>query len=282
MKRLCFLSCQSLEAHVTDENLAIEELEKKGEYTVTTIPWDGHADWRSFDLVITRTTWDYHKRPTEFLEKLKVIASQTKLLNSAPTVEWNIHKGYLKELESKGVRIVPTHIFTFPGDITPPTTWTYQQFILKPAISASAYKTIIVQRAELNTDTIKSQLHAGDWILQPFMEEIKRGEISLIYFNKKFSHSILKVPKAGDFRVQEEHGGHITNFSPSAALLAESQALLDMVPYDLLFARVDMVHWHDEYVLMEIELIEPALYFRTHPQSPQNFKDALDKIFTTP
>ena len=52
--------------------------------------------------------------------------------------------------------------------------------------------------------------------------------------------------------------------------------------FDLLFARVDVVNWRGTYVLMEIELIEPALYFRTSSQSVKNFKAALDKIFTNP
>jgi glutathione synthase/RimK-type ligase-like ATP-grasp enzyme len=282
MKNLCFLTCQSLEGLVIDDTLAITELEKDGAYKVASIPWDDEADWASFDLVIIRTTWDYHKRPVEFVDKLKFISARAKLLNSVEVVEWNFHKGYLKELESKGVKIVPTQMFKFPGKIEVPSDWNYQRLIVKPAISANAYKTIIVERKDLNSDEITSQLHAGDWMLQPFMEEIKQGEVSLHFFNKQFSHGILKVPKAGDFRVQEEHGGHISAFVPDAKLLQDSTDLVNKVPFDLLYARVDVVNWQGNYVLMEIELIEPALYFRTSSQSVKNFKLALDKIFTSP
>ena len=265
-----------------DDTLAIAELEKDGAYKVTSIPWDDKADWGSFDLVIIRTTWDYHKRPVEFVDKLRFISTQAKLLNSVGVVEWNFHKGYLKELESKGVKIVPTQMFKFPGKIEVPGDWNYQRLIVKPAISANAYKTIIVERKDLNKGEITSQLHAGDWMLQPFMEEIKQGEISLHFFNKQFSHGILKVPKAGDFRVQEEHGGLISAFVPDSQLLQDSTDLVNKVPFDLLYARVDVVNWQGNYVLMEIELIEPALYFRTSSQSVKNFKLALDKIFTSP
>lgn len=281
MKNICFLSCQSLEGHVTDDTLAVAELEKHGTYKVTTIPWDDEADWAAFDLVITRTTWDYHKRPAEFVAKLKYISTQTTLMNSVGVVEWNFHKGYLKELESKGVKIVPTQMFKYPGKIEIPASWNYQRLIVKPAISANAYKTIIVERGDLNSEAVLSQLHDGDWMLQPFMEEIKQGEVSLHFFNKEFSHGILKVPKGGDFRVQEEHGGHISSFAPDAKLLKESTDLVKKVPFDLLFARVDVVFWQGNYVLMEIELIEPALYFRTSTESVVNFKAALDKFFTT-
>jgi glutathione synthase/RimK-type ligase-like ATP-grasp enzyme len=282
MKKICFLSCQSLEGHIIDDTLAIAELEKDGAYKVTSIPWDDEANWKDFDLVVTRTTWDYHKRPAEFVAKLKFISSQVRLLNSVEVVEWNFHKGYLKELEAKGVKIVPTEMFKLPGKITVPASWDYKKFIVKPAISANAYKTIIVKLEDLNSEAVITQLHAGDWMLQPFMEEITQGEVSLHFFNKKFSHGILKVPKPGDFRVQEEHGGLISPFVPDAQLLIDATSLVEKVPFDLLFARVDVVNWRGTYVLMEIELIEPALYFRTSSQSVKNFKAALDKIFTNP
>jgi glutathione synthase/RimK-type ligase-like ATP-grasp enzyme len=282
MKKICFLSCQSLEGHIIDDTLAIAELEKSDAYQVTSIPWDNEANWADFDLVIIRTTWDYHKRPVEFVEKLKFIAGKAKLLNAPEVVEWNFHKGYLKELEAKGVKIVPTQMFKYPGEILVPADWDYEKFIVKPAISANAYKTMIVARKDLNSPAVLSELYAGDWMLQPFIEEIKQGEVSLHFFNKQFSHGIIKVPKPGDFRVQEEHGGHVTVFLPDADLLKDATDLVTKVPFDLLYARVDVVNWRGHYVLMEIELIEPALYFRTSSQAVKNFKAALDKIFTNP
>jgi hypothetical protein len=41
------------------------------------------------------------------------------------------------------------------------------------------------------------------------MEEILQGELSFMFFNGNFSHSTLKVPKTGDFRVQSEYGGTV-------------------------------------------------------------------------
>ena len=282
MKRICFLSCQSLEGHIIDDTLAQAELENTGDYHITWIPWDDEADWTSFDLVIVRTTWDYHTRPKEFLAKLKLIASQAKLMNAAEVIEWNFHKGYLKELESKGVRIVPTQLFQFPGQVTLPQDWSESRFIIKPAISANAYKTMVVTRKEVEEGSFAPELYPGDWILQPFMGEITQGEVSLHFFNKTFSHGITKIPKTGDFRVQEEHGGSIRPFFPTPALLEESLELLEKIPFDLLYARVDVVFWRGHYVLMEIELIEPALYFRTNSQSVRNYKEAIDKIFISP
>jgi glutathione synthase/RimK-type ligase-like ATP-grasp enzyme len=279
MKRICFLSCQSLKGLVNDDGLVITELKKNGEYQVTEIPWDNEADWASFDLAVVRTTWDYVPRFQEFLKKLEFIASQTKLLNSLEVIQWNYHKGYLKELESRGVNIVPTVMFAFPGEIKIPSQWKEERFIVKPAISATAFKTMIVSREDLTKESFLAELFPGDWMLQPFLEEIKQGEVSLHFFGKKFSHGIIKLPRPGDFRVQEEHGGSIQEFTPDQGLLDFSDHLLAQVPFDLLLARVDVVKWKNEYVLMELELIEPALSFRTSSQSVRSFKAALDKIF---
>ena len=281
-KNICFLSCRDVDNLIVDDHLAIKQMEELGEYKVSTIAWDDEADWSSFDLVVIRTTWDYVPRHAEFLKKLEKIASLTKLLNTPEVVKWNHHKGYLKELEAKGVAIVPTVMFKYPGEISIPSGWKYSKFIVKPAISATAFKTIIVSRAEVETLAFKDMMTEGDWLLQPFLEEITVGEISLCFFNKRFSHACIKIPKAGDFRVQEEHGGDIQQFSPDAELLELGQDLMDKIPFELLYGRVDLARFDGRYVLMELELIEPSLYFRTNPQAAVNFKAGIDKTFTTP
>ena len=282
VKKICFLSCHDVDQLVMDDHLAIHEMEKNGEYIVTTIPWDDEADWASFDLVVIRTTWDYVPRYAEFLKKLEKIATVATILNPPEVVKWNIHKGYLKELESKGVTIVPTHMFKYPGEIKIPAGWSYQKYIVKPAISATAYKTIIVSKENIESLSFKEMMTEGDWLLQPFLEEIKLGELSLIFFHKKFSHACIKIPKSGDFRVQEEHGGDIQNMTPDKDLLSMAQDLVNKIPFDLFYGRVDLVKFGDKYALMELELIEPSLYFRRSPQAAINFKAGIDKIFTTP
>lgn len=282
MKKLCLLSCQSLDGYIVDDELLVKELELNGEYSVSTIPWDNEADWSTFDLVIIRTTWDYAQRSEEFLKKLSFIAAQTRLCNSPEVVKWNIHKGYLSELALKGAKLVPTHMFKFPGPILVPSDWKHEKLIIKPAISAGSFKTMIVTREDLETDKLKSELFAGDWMLQPFLEEIKKGEVSLHFFDKTFSHGIIKIPKEGDFRVQEEFGGNIRPFSPDDSLLKQAQELVNLIPFELLYARVDMLLYQGNYLLMELELIEPALYFSTNSQAVKNFKVALDKIFISP
>jgi glutathione synthase/RimK-type ligase-like ATP-grasp enzyme len=113
---------------------------------------------------------------------------------------------------------------------------------------------------------------------QPFLPQIADGEISLIYFNKQFSHALLKVPKAGEFRVQEEFGGAIIALKPDEKLLAVGDKIISAVSDDLLYARVDLVPYENDFALMELELIEPALYFRTDVTAVDNFSKALKNV----
>ena len=115
-------------------------------------------------------------------------------------------------------------------------------------------------------------------MVQPFMNNIiDEGEYSLFYFGGEYSHAILKLPAPGDFRVQEEHGGDIQPVEPSIELRVVGEKtvrLLDEVP---LYARVDFVRdADDQFLLMEMELIEPALYFRMDKDSPERFAQAVN------
>jgi len=107
---------------------------------------------------------------------------------------------------------------------------------------------------------------------------VQEGEYSLFYFNGDYSHTILKTPKPGDFRVQEEHGGLIVGVQPSDDLLAAGAQVISNSPENLLYARVDLVtDGHGGYYLVELELIEPALFLGTDHAAPERFANAINR-----
>ncbi len=271
---IVLLSCDSLEGYVVDDNFLVEELTKNG-HKVTTLSWTKNTDWSQFDCAILRTTWDYMERPQEFFSKMEHISNQTKLYNSLETIKWNIHKSYLENFSKKGIQIVPTIFFKDHETIHIPKDWG-DKVVIKPSISAGSYKTLIKTRDDIEKRTYQSDLFPGDWMCQPFLPEISKGEISLIYFNKIFSHALLKVPKDGEFRVQEEFGGGVIPLEVTPALLSIGAEVMNAVSDKLLYARVDLISYQSSYALMELELIEPALYFRTHPEAASNFVKALN------
>jgi hypothetical protein len=110
----------------------------------------------------------------------------------------------------------------------------------------------------------------------------------LFYFAGHFSHCIVKQPKSGDFRVQEEHGGQMQLITADESLLTAGRHVMAALPAEALYARVDLVSLapsgtpltaDPNYALMEVELIEPSLYFNMDPQSPQRFVQAFVETF---
>ena len=118
-----------------------------------------------------------------------------------------------------------------------------------------------------------------DFLVQPFIKNIRiEGEYSLIYFGNRLSHVLLKTPKNGDFRVQEEHGGILKAINkPESSLIDFGNKVMETIPYQCLFSRVDVVRGSNNYLLMEVELIEPSLYFNMDLNSPQMFAEIFNK-----
>ncbi len=283
MRKACFLSMDNLGDFVVDDNLTFEPLKKLG-WDVETLSWRAkNIDWAQFEAVVIRTPWDYQNSPKEFLEVLKEIGQATRLENPFDIVKWNMRKTYMRELAENGVTIVPTIFSDDSIDEDAFQTWQKEfntdEIIIKPTISATANDTFRV-------DAYKSQLaeifQDREYMVQPFIKNIiTEGEFSLFYFGGEISHAILKTPKPNDFRVQEDFGGIIRGIKPSEELLKAGSYILEKIGRNLLYTRIDFVRIElKEFALMELELIEPALYFRINPNSANLFAKAFNRLMS--
>lgn len=285
MKKAAFLTTDNLDGFVTDDELLREPLETIG-WTVQPVSWRAkNIDWNAFDIVIIRTPWDYQNDYRAFLTVLENIErSSAQLENGIELVRWNIRKTYLRDLEARGIDIVST-IWGTGLDATRLCSLFIElhtgELVLKPTISANADYTfrLSLQSVDGQLSELESVFGKREWMAQPFMERIiDEGEFSLMYFTGSFSHCILKTPKPGDFRVQEEHGATITAVLAEPALIADGNRVLTVLGGNPLYARADFVRTcHNDFALMELELIEPALYFRMDPSSPRRFAQALER-----
>ena len=247
--------------------------------------WDDDSiDWTTFDYLLFRNTWDYYQKENTFNDWLKKMESLgIKTLNPLAVIQQNKHKFYLKELEKKGVLILPT-IFLEKNskknlENILPESW--KKIVIKPAFSAGSYLTKLVDSSELEPIQKEFEEHfeTKDFLLQEFRPEIKElGETSLIFFNGNFSHAINKKPVEGDFRVQIQYGGNYTLVEPSIELFTQAEAILKQIPEKLLYARIDGIVKDKHLHLMEIELIEPDLYFDIAIGSRERFVEAFLKV----
>jgi glutathione synthase/RimK-type ligase-like ATP-grasp enzyme len=253
---------------------------------------DEDVDWAGFDCVVIRSTWDYFEKFPAFLAWLKGLEeAHVRVFNPIPAMTANSDKVYLKELASLGARTVPTRwidrgatadevaavVANLPkGDV-----------VVKPSVSAGAYRTGRFKEGDVKgmqalAEMIAKEAHV---LVQPFMPEIlSQGEYSFLFFGDEFSHAVIKTPKPGDFRVQWTHGGRHKRVDPSPDLLRQATQIfqasrrLKGCGGDRLYTRVDGVVRGSELLCVEIELIEPYLFFEEDERAPARFVQALENL----
>lgn len=269
-----------------DDDLVHPHLQNLG-WDVQNIPWDSPVDWDEFDLVIIRSPWDYQDHLTDFIPVLnRIEASGAVLLNSLDTVLWNIDKKYLFELQAKGVELVPTvaaHGLKKSDLESAFRRFNTSELIVKPMIGANADDTFRIPReAPFDLESVTAKFRNRECMIQPFMKHIvEEGEYSLMYFDGKLSHTILKTVRAGDYRVQEEHGGGVVPIEkPDALLIDQASKAMNALDHKPLYARVDLVRTvQNTFALMELELIEPCLYFRFDKNAAKAFAECIHRTW---
>ncbi|HJS23838.1 MAG TPA: hypothetical protein VJ751_05760 [Pyrinomonadaceae bacterium] len=280
--RVALLSIEDLSDFVADDELLVEPLRRLG-HDAEFVPWQAAVEWRKYGGVVIRTTWDYQNHLPAFLSVLREIETQTRLANPLEIVKWNADKKIcLQDIEKRGGKIVPTIWSDSKIDGRQIQAWFEQlqtdEMVIKPTIGANAQYAFRLRRGAVDAGELSEAFEKRSYMVQPFMRGIvEEGEFSLFYFNGEYSHTILKTPKAGDFRVQEEHGGIIRATKPAADLLATGEKIMQYISPTPLYARVDFVRTDEsEFVVVELELIEPSMYLREAAHAPQMFAEAID------
>ncbi len=277
MISIALLTCQKLPELTPADQLLIPELAKHNIKATPAIWDDPSIDWTQFDYLIFRNTWDYYEKETEFNNWLKHIEFlQIKTLNSLETIYKNKHKFYLKNLQNNGIPILPTFFIEKTNALNLkeiiPNHW--EKIIIKPAFSGGSFSTTLFEKSEIDKINLQYSDFAKEkeLLIQKYFPEIETlGETSFVFFNKIFSHCINKKPVNGDFRIQVQFGGKYTTIEPNKALIAKAQKIVNTFDEDLLYARVDGIVIENELYLMEIECIEPDLYFDYSNGSLQRF-----------
>lgn len=262
--------------------------------TPSTPAWDAEIDWSRFDAVLLRCTWDYHERAEAFLAWCVATSRVTHLANGPGVVRWNLDKRYLAELEGRGLPIADT-VWLEPHasgeaidrgiDEALERGWT--RCMMKPAIAANAWGTL---RLDLGAPDARDQIHAHlarpEWGPRPFLMQTylssveTEGELSIIVIDGVPTHGVRKVPARGDYRVQEDWGARDVPWEPERDALELARRAFevarDATGEDLLYGRVDLLRdARGALVLNELELVEPALFFRHGPEAATRLARAL-------
>ena len=261
--------------NVLDEDAFVVNALKAEGLNAIRLAWDdANFDWNSTKCIIFRTTWDYFDRFSEFSVWLTKVSKQTTLINSEAIIRWNIDKHYLQDLQKNNVHIAETHFIEKGTQTTLKQlhrSLQWNETVLKPCVSGAARHTYKLNAENLDAhETIFQELISEEaMMLQPFQYNIvEKGEISLMVFNGQFTHAVLKKAKAGDFRVQDDFGGSVHDYQPTAQEIAFAENTVRACKELPLYARVDIFEDNNGHIaLSELELIEPELWFRKHPEA---------------
>ncbi|MCW2955067.1 MAG: hypothetical protein JWQ48_4237 [Conexibacter sp.] len=289
--RVAFVTCATLPALVADDLLLGDAARAHGIEAVPCV-WDDPAvEWETFDGCLVRSAWDYHLRRDAFTTWSREVAAAIPLWNGPDVIAWNTDKRYLRDFAAAGVPVVPTAWAARGASLDLAALLAdhgWEEAIVKPAVGigssgisrvrdggvvaggaiVSGGGAISVPRGAVAAQTALDALLAQDDVLvQPFAPSVlERGELSLIFFEGVLSHAIRKRPSDGDFRVQAGWGGTIepARAGPAArGVAAQALAQLDGTP---LYARVDLLEEDvDAPWLIELELVDPVLYFGEDP-----------------
>jgi hypothetical protein len=280
--RIALVTCVDYPHLTQDDQILVEALRSAG-YQPIAEEWDRPAaPWESYGAVIIRSPWDYFHRVPEFLGWLDSLQGRPiRLFNPLRTLRWNVRKTYLREIEAAGVPIVPTH-WVAEGStlslraICEERGWT--EVVVKPTYSGTAFGTWRAGPVITPADDARLLAAAAEreQMIQPFVREVQTGgEHSLIFFGGRYSHAVLKRPASGDFRVQADFGGSVNLVDAGPGLLAQAERVLRQAPTPCLYARVDGCLVGKVFQLMELEVLEPTLFFGLAPHSADRFVEAL-------
>jgi len=239
------------------------------------LAWDDPAvDWTRARTTVLRSAWNYPQQRERFLAWAERTASVSELWNPLPVVRWNTHKGYLVELEQAGLPVAPTMLVprgasVVLAGILEERGW--DEVVIKPAVSAASFRTRRISRldAEEGQRHLQALLVDGDVLVQRYLPSVEGyGERALVWIDGELTHAIRKSPR---FEGQDESvSGEAMPISPAEAALA--RRVVAAVRGKLLYARIDVAPGPDgDPVLMELELVEPSLFFPQGPSALERF-----------
>jgi glutathione synthase/RimK-type ligase-like ATP-grasp enzyme len=281
MTDVALVTCAALPGLYPDDRALLPALEDVG-ISAEPVVWEDRLyPWRSVGLCMVRSVWDYAFRREAFLAWAARTARMTTVWNPPELVEWNTHKAYLVDLESRGVPVVPTVVLRRGRHVDLRTEMRdrgWPSVVLKAAVAQTGRYALKVgaddvDRGQAHLDRI---LPHEDMLLQPFLPTIAEGELSVTVVDGAVTHAVHKRAAPGDFRVHVDFGGAEERREPSSDEAAVVEAALGALPVRTLYGRVDLVVGLDgRPAVMELEVVEPDLFFRHAPEAARRLAEAV-------
>ena len=275
--RVALVTCIDIPEPDPDEAVLVGAFDEAG-IEVDLLPWDDPAATpEKYDLCILRSCWNYPEHPEEFEAWLESVNGVSRLYNPLEVCRWNLRKTYLREYDALGISTIPTE-FVERGHAIDVESLIEQRgwsrFVVKPTISAGSLMTERFDANEVDRAQkfLSDGAHERDWMIQEYLEAVEGpiGEHAIVFIDGQCSHAVRKSPR---FHDDEERISDA--FVPNDEQKVLASRILERVP-EILYGRVDMIQDSDgKWLLAELELLEPSLFFLQHPPALNRFIEAV-------
>jgi len=269
LSRLAILTGES-KPELSDDGQAVSSQFERRNMQVEQVSWtDQSVDWDAYSAVLVQSCWGYYTDPERFRGLLaELSAADVAVYNPIAALRWNMHKSYLLDLATDGIRIPSTVVCDAESDISLEGVlrqqgWT--QAVIKPAVGAGStdvWRTSLSE-APTHNERFRAAVATGDLLVQEFVPEIIAGERSAVFMRGTYSHAWNDTPEADDFSAFDDTD---LTYEPTASIRNAAETVVETAcerigcePSALPYARVDYVERDGRLVLLELELIEPYL-----------------------
>jgi hypothetical protein len=225
---------------------------------------DPDADWDAPHPTIIRSTWNYAFHLPAFLAWIDRVSAAGPLFNPRDVVRANVYKRYMIELRERGVPIVPTTLVERGATCELPAT----KVVIKPEVGGGSFNAKVFEDGRDGIDHLRFVTTTGAALVQPYVDSVDAyGERSLIWIDGELTHAIRKTPRFAGYNECVEGPFPIADDERVVAGAA-------LAPYvdRIFYGRVDLVRDRDgKPMVMELELVEPSLFFPKYPPALERF-----------
>jgi len=268
MKQLRIATCLTLPEPDVDEVPLSEALAAAG-VEAQLLAWDDPAvDWSAPIPTIIRSTWNYALALDAFLAWIDRVPV---LWNPRDVVHDNVRKRYLLALHARGVPVVPTLLVERGQTAELPPA----RIVIKPEVGGGSLHARVFEPGDPEAMQHLAFITArGAALVQPYLRSVDDyGERSLVWIDGELTHAIRKTPR---------FVGDAEKIEGPFPIADDERAVADaaLAPYKerILYGRVDVARDDGGApVVMELELVEPSLFFLRYPPSLDRYIAGLGK-----
>lgn len=266
------VSCDAWERRVYDDLLLQKSFLKSG-IRAEIISWQNKdIDFTQYDALLITSMWGYQENIDDLRVWLKKVEN-LKIFNNTQLIRNNFDKSsQIKILEKNNLSTIPTVIIK-KGELSnsekPILDGAISKIggfpiVVKPSISSGGENTFLIK----DTGAIKKfkkklqEINlSGDILLQPFLPEIRNGEISVVAIDRNIVNAVVRFPGVLD-KKDRYTVRHIDTAKLDSKLVKLCEKVISVKDFDdQLYIRIDVVKRENEYIIMEVELFEPQLFY---------------------